>query len=876
MKVAPVGPDEKERLEALKNYQVLDTFPEQDFDDLTLLASQICKTPIALISLVDDVRQWFKSKVGLDASETPKEVAFCSHAILQKDVFVVPDSFQDERFHDNPLAVGAPHVRFYAGAPLQTSLGHRIGTLCVIDAVPRNLAPDQISALQALARQVVSQLELRMHLKRDLEARKDIAQREQKFRAVFDNAPIGLIQLNSSFEYIEVNPAYAQWLGYSSEELKGKKVADITYPEDLNRTQDEFKNFSTPDFQLNRFQKRYIKKNGQIVWAQVTGKPCPIEGTNDYSIFSAIEDITSIKALELENQNSKKKVKLLLEIAAIANQAKSVNEAIVRTMRSICEEVSLPLGHVYFVDQNDSSLLVPSSFWYPREPDRFKAFKEVTEKTNFQLGVGLPGRVLEAKTPLWIEDVMKDKNFPRNKCASDIGVHSAFAFPILVQGQARAILEFFSNQVIEKDKFILEIAPQLGDYLGQVYERQKAAVLLKEERDVANRANQTKAIFLANMSHEIRTPMNGIIGMTNLLLGVVKDPASGERLKIIQSCGNSLLDLINDILDFSKLEVDKVELEKLPFGLHATAKEVVELLETRPLEKGITLSYRPGQDVPSYIIGDSIRFRQILTNLVSNALKFTEAGTIKVTSKAKKLAAKKWKIEFSVKDTGMGIPDDVKNKLFQSFSQVDASTTRRFGGTGLGLAICKGLCAKMGGAIWVKSEPGKGSTFSFNFIAEETSSLGVEQQSNPFSTFDSDMGKNFPLRILVAEDNRINQLVAIGLLGKLGYQADLVGNGKEVLKRLEQQSYDIILMDCHMPEIDGFEATRKILEKYKMSRPRIIALTASTMKDDVDRCYQSGMDGFIGKPITISELVKVLSECRELSAPKRASSAEST
>ncbi len=388
---------------------------------------------------------------------------------------------------------------------------------------------------------------------------------------------------------------------------------------------------------------------------------------------------------------------------------------------------------------------------------------------------------------------------------------------------------------------------------------------LVEAKTQAELAHATKARFLANMSHEIRTPMNGIIGMTSLLMDFTKDPLHLERLKIIQNCGNSLLDLINDVLDFSKLEVDKVELENEPFDVHATAKEVVELLGTRASEKGIPLNYLPDAQMPTWIKGDVTRFRQILTNLVSNALKFTEKGGVKILSSAKKSDDGHWLVEFAVKDTGIGIPPELRDRLFQSFSQVDASTTRRFGGTGLGLVISKGLCEKMGGTIRVESEVGKGSTFFFSMKVSEVIETHLQKTQSVPSEYDETMGKAHPLRILVAEDNRTNQLVILGLLGKFGYQADIASDGKQVLEQLEKKNYDLIFMDSHMPEMDGFAATREIIKRFDSKskpRPKIISLSASTMKQDIDKCFESGMDGFVGKPITIAALIKTLSHCQ--------------
>ncbi len=614
--------------------------------------------------------------------------------------------------------------------------------------------------------------------------------------------------------------------------------------------------------------------NGIVIGVMVVYLPNGHErNESEVSFLQACTDVLATLIVAHKNEldliesrtraeTSRRKVKLISEIASVANQAKTVSEAIQETLNSVCAETGLCVGHAYFLDKNDPNLLVPSNIWYLQDALRFKDFKKVTENTLFKTGVGLPGRALQTGNSVWIDDVAIDKNFPRNKFLPNLELHSAFAFPVLVQARTVAVLEFFSDKIIQKNDLILDTMPQFGHHLEQVYEREKAAILLMQERDAAHYATQTKSVFLANMSHEIRTPMNGIIGMSNLLLGSITEPTSVERIKIIQNCGNSLLELINDVLDFSKLEVNKVELENEPFSIHNAVKEIVELLNIRASEKGVTLSYNADSTVPLWIKGDVTRFRQVLTNLVSNAIKFTEVGHVDISSKATKNEANLWKIQFSVKDSGIGIPDQVKNKLFQSFSQADASTTRRFGGSGLGLAISKGLVEKMGGHIWVESKEGQGATFSFNFLANEAQPQTDTTSTNPFSKIDHELSIKYPLNILVTEDNKTNQIVAVGLLNKLGYKADVAANGKEALLCLEKKSYDLILMDCHMPEMDGFEATKQIKKRYSSNYPRIVALTASTMKEDVDKCLACGMDGFLAKPITLTLLVQTLIESK--------------
>ena len=545
MITAPLPSDEAGRIKELKYFQILDTVPEAAFDDFTKIASYICQTPIALITLVDESRQWFKSKVGLDATETSRDMAFCSHAILQDDVFVIPDSLKDERFYDNPLATQAPDIRFYAGAPLTTSSGHKIGTLCVIDDHPRNIDLKQTKILQALARQVVNQLELRL----------------------------------------------------------AKKVAS-------------------------------------------------------------------------------------------------------------------------------------------------------------------------------------------------------------------------------------ELA-------------------------------KTKASFLATMSHEIRTPLNGILGCANILLDTVKDKEHIKLTETITQCGHSLLKLVNDILDFAKIESGKIELENEAFNLHQFLAEIVHLFSHEAKRKSLSLTVEYGKNVPDWIFGDFTRLRQILSNLISNAIKFTEKGfvTIEINESpehsTESAAGKEVGLTFSVKDSGIGINTAAQSKLFTSFSQANSSIEKKFGGTGLGLAISKALVELMKGRIWLNSTEGVGSTFNFTILTKPVTKKNKTRVKKV--TFNKTMANEHPLKILLAEDNRVNQFVAKNTIQKIGYKIDIASNGIEALEMLKNYPYDVVLMDCMMPEMDGSEATALIKKSPDLyGTPKVIALTASALKEDKEKCAEVGMDDFLSKPLDMNEIIRVL------------------
>ncbi len=375
-------------------------------------------------------------------------------------------------------------------------------------------------------------------------------------------------------------------------------------------------------------------------------------------------------------------------------------------------------------------------------------------------------------------------------------------------------------------------------------------------------ANQAKSAFLAVMSHEIRTPLNGVIGMTELLMENVQTDQQRDGLETIRTSGNSLLVILNDILDFSKIESGKLELERVVFGLQRNLDEVLALFSGRAQAKEIRLSATLQPDVPPFIIGDVTRVRQILSNLVSNSIKFTKQGEVAIEVSCKGMSSTATgpaTIQFAVRDTGVGIPPEKQGLLFQPFSQADLSTSRKFGGTGLGLAICRRLAQLMGGDAWMESAEGKGSTFYFSLVAEPTAAPApreIVKKASAAPLVPDDKDKR-PLRLLLVEDNVVNQKVALAMLKRSGYpQADVANDGVEGVAKAKATDYDVIFMDWHMPEMNGLEATATIRRELPPERqPWIIGLTANAMIGDREKCLQAGMDDYLSKPLRREDLV---------------------
>ncbi|WP_425420199.1 ATP-binding protein [Phaeodactylibacter xiamenensis] len=652
----PIPPNEEERLKALASYQIMDTLAEKEFDNLTRIASHIFDAPIALITLLDDERQWFKSKIGLEAEGTPREVSFCQYAIVDGETLIVNDAHEDKRFEDNPLVTGNPNIRFYAGHPITNEQGHSLGTLCVIDDKPRSATPEQIELLKGLAETAMS-----------LIACRKINYRLEIYKRFFDESLNLMCIVDMQGICREINPFFMKKLGWEQSQLLSRPLMDFFHPDDQEQAYAQLAKLNEGEPAVE-FENRLRKKDGSYIWVQWNCQPDPAAG----QMFAIAYDITP----------------------------------------------------------------------------------------------------------------------------------------------------------------------------------------LKEKNAALHEAIHHKDIFLSNMSHEIRTPMNAIIGFSDLMERTKLGPTQREYLDAISVAGNNLLAIINDILDLSKIEAGKIDLESKPLELKKVIQDAIKLSQSRAKEKGLRLRASLDMNAPEYIMGDPTRLHQILVNLISNAVKFTNEGSVTVDVEVKDRDEEHAGLCFKVSDTGIGISEEDQERIFNRFEQARQPKEVLFGGTGLGLSIVKMLVELHGGHIEVESQLGEGTTFSCY--------LRLPIAQSPEKPKATNVDTNSPLklsgvRILLAEDNKLNQKLGSFALKNNGAIVEFAEDGEAAVEMAQKQAYDIILMDLQMPKMNGYKATEEIRKNLKVNTP-IIACTAHSLVGERTKCIEAGMNDYISKPYTEAVLIEVIQQ----------------
>jgi PAS domain S-box-containing protein len=768
------------------------------------------------------------------------------------------------------------------------------------------------------------------------------------YRSIFENAIEGIFQTTPSGQYLNVNPALAKMYGYDSAEdlVRGLTAIDNQlYVDPRRRT--EFIDVMREHGVVRGFESQIYRKDKSVIWISENARAVTSAEGELLYYEGMVEDITERKRLETKLLESENKISALISniedsIWSVDREYRLItfNPTFSRNFAEIFG-ASVAAGDVV-------TDLIPQE-WREEE-------------------IGFYNRALAGERFL-VEQRYQTSHGER---------YYEISFnPIRADGEISGVA-IFSKDITERHRALRE---------------------LQEAKVAAEAANRMKSEFLANMSHEIRTPMNGVIGMTDLLLMTALTPEQREFANTVRLSGESLLIVINDILDFSKIEAGKLDLEKIEFDLRETIDNTLDLLAAQAHSKGLELASFIRPEVPVHVLGDPGRLRQVINNLVGNAVKFTNEGEVVVTVSKVSESPGKVMLNFEVRDTGIGIDAAAQSRLFEAFSQADGSTTRKYGGTGLGLAISKRLVLLMNGQIRVESTLGQGSTFWFHaefekqpaaakalrhdlvdlkalivddnatnreilvhytrdwkmesycasdgkqavemlqaasaagdpfdlaildmqmpemdglmlaqaikldpattktrlvmltslgnhLDAEEMQAAGIEacvlkpvKQSRLFERLSSIMATHVSrrtsrigahllstapapepppekgARILLAEDNRINQMVALGLLQNLGYNANMVTNGLQVLEELERAVYDIILMDCQMPELDGYETTRRIRASGLNPQPRIIAMTANAMRGESEKCLEAGMDDYMSKPVRLDTLREML------------------
>jgi hypothetical protein len=618
----------------------------------------------------------------------------------------------------------------------------------------------------------------------------------QKF-ALDQHAIVSMTDVGGYIIY--ANDKFCEISGFAREELLGRNhriVKSDRHPKEFFA--EMWRTIVSGRVWRGEIQNR--AKDGRLYWVAATIVPFLDENGKPFQYAGIRTDITQLKRIRDELEDQLHFVRELIEAIPLPAYFKDVDGRYIGINRAF--ESAFHCRRDDLVGKTVFALLDPAGAEFHTDKDRDLFAKAAAQSYEWQMGAADGKRtLLYQKAPLTRQD-----------------------------GSVRGLIGI-----------ILDVT-----------ERRRAEEEALKAKEAAEAANRAKSEFLANMSHEIRTPMNGVIGMTELVLDTQLSDEQRDYLRVVKSSAESLLTVINDILDFSKIEAGRLSMDAAPFSLPELVGDILRSLALRAQQKGLRVVGQLAPAMPDWVVGDPVRLRQVLVNLIGNAIKFTERGSVVVSAAPCAPIGRDGDIEFAVSDTGIGIPADKRAHIFEAFTQEDSSTTRRFGGTGLGLTISARLVEMMGGKIWVDSTTGQGSTFHFTAHLP----AGNVAQTAPLAPPAASLRP--ALDILLVEDHPVNQKLALNLLDKWGHRTLLAGNGQEALDILCQRRFDIVLMDMQMPVMDGIEATRRFRAREQGRRTPIVAMTANAMAADRDACLAAGMDDYLAKPIKFADLQAML------------------
>ncbi|WP_416397230.1 response regulator [Allohahella sp. A8] len=994
--------NEAERLEALHCLALMDSDAEHRFDHIVNQARELFDVPIAIITLLDSERQWFKAKSGLKITETARNISFCSHALASDEPLVVEDALQDARFMNNPLVTGEIRIRFYAGYPIRSPDGYPLGTLCIIDHSPRAFGDSELKLLQHLAQLVDKEIAATPLPNATLldHSHDRFGDFLQNVGSLISRKPIALaiatgiffaIFIACSRYYIHTLEAnYAEDIAKTSSRLsniRGRLETELNARlhlthglaglvragrDDIDR--EGFLSFAQDlGKSLTGIRSLQLAPNGVVsyLWPEATNSPAlghdlladpnrrmvatKAIQTGEMWIAGPLELLQGGTALIgrlpvfVDNRNSEERnasdkfwgfatvlidLDSLLNVSDFYRLSKNFSVAIrgrnglgskgdiffgseaVFKGEHLSASVSLPAGrweigmtvptpptfHVISPGMwgliTASALLIAALLYLLlRLPYRYQRAvdlaKHALQKSNARFRDAIEAlpdgfSVFDEYDRLVSCNRKYRDFFAREHCPISLGV----TFENLIResietgiyrlsdGDPQSRDEMYAQRIAyhrnpAPEGLELELSdgrwlraiesrvPSGGSIIAytDVSELKKKEHELASEKRRAESANEAKTAFLATVSHELRTPLNAILGMVNLMqLSGRLQSKDQEYIDLTHDSAEHLLNLLNELLDLSKMEANKLELEYNEFNLAVIARKALKLCQSKADQKNIALIGNIDSESEVMVKGDAGRLQQILLNLLSNALKFTDHGSVTLSVIKEKALSSELQFQFRIEDTGIGFSGAQADTLFQPFLQLDSTASRKHEGTGLGLAICKRLTELMGGSIVAEGRPGDGAIFELTIPFEAGDATNQQDSIDEACELTPAELEHHPVRVLIAEDSPANQIVFRAMLENTGYYADVVGNGLEALQAAKDFGYDIILMDIFMPEMDGIKATRAIREESAIQSTPIIALTANAMPGDQEKFLNAGMDDYIAKPLNKKALIKMLNK----------------